>query len=270
METLAELAAVCGLTWAGIGIGRRVSRGRFWGWGVAVPLMLVALVMAGHRVARLAFVPPVSWVVGAQVDPVMMAGAIACLLTVLRARMRQRRQRIALTVLRAVMVGFYGLTPLLLPMVVRGDLLAGATTVDIHGVCLQTHGYTCGPAAAVTCLRVLGVNAQEGRMAVEARCGPVVGTDGALLAHAVNRWYGAAGVRCGYRYVGTLESLRLPAVATVVSLRYGGHDVAVLAVNAEEVIIGDPMSGRDRWPKTEFLAEWTGAAAEFEKTLAKN
>jgi Peptidase C39 family len=269
METLAELAAVCGLTWAGMQIGRRLSRGRFWRWGVAVPFMIVGLVMTGHRVARLAFVAPVSWVLGAQVDPVVMAGATACLLTVLSTRMRQRRQRIALAVLMAVMVGFYGMTPLLLPIAVRGDLLAGVTTVDAHGVCLQTHGYTCGPAAAVTCLRALGVNAEEGRMAVEARCGPVVGTDGALLAQAVNRRYGAQGVRCGYRYVGTLEGLRLPAVATVVSLRYGGHDVAVLAVNAEEVIVADPMSGRDRWSRADFLAEWTGAAVEFEKIVAK-
>jgi hypothetical protein len=232
-------------------------------------LGLVALVMAGHRMAWLAFVAPVSWMVGAKVDPVVMAGAIACLLTVLGGRMRQRRQRLAIGVLMSVMMAFYGIVPLIMPLMVRADLLAGTTHVDLHGVCLQTHGYTCGPAAAVTCLHALGVKAEEGRMAVEARCGPVVGTDGTLLAEAVNRNYGAIGVRCAYRYAGTLEGLRVPAVATVVSLRYGGHDVAVLAVSKDEVVVGDPLSGRDRWPRAEFLAEWTGAAVEFERRAEK-
>ncbi len=85
------------------------------------------------------------------------------------------------------------------------------------------------------------------------------------LARAINRIAEARGVQCEYRFVGTLESLSTPAIATIVSPRYGGHYVAVLEVTPDEVIIGDPLSGRDRMTRDEFRGEWTGAAHLFNR-----
>ncbi len=106
--------------------------------------MVIGLTILGHRSPRLAFIPPVSWVTNARAEPWIMAGAIACLLSVLGSRLAQRRQQVAVFVLMGAMIGYYGIVPVVLPVWVRSDLLAGATRIDLHGICLQTHRYTCG------------------------------------------------------------------------------------------------------------------------------
>ncbi len=247
--------------------GRAAGRARGAWWGVMFFLGMTAtgFVVAGHRSARLSFVWPVSWAVNPHVAPMLMAVVVPLMFSVLIVRLKLMRQRVAVGVMMGVMFGYFSCVPLVAPLVVRGDLVGGETRVDGRGVCLQTHGYTCGPAAAVTCLRALGIRAEECPLAVRAQCGPLVGTDGVLLAEAVNGMYCGEGVRCVYRFVGSLDGLRTPAVATIVSPRYGGHYVAVLEVTGTEVIVGDPLSGRDRWTREEFVREWTGAADEFRR-----
>ena len=77
-----------------------------------------------------------------------------------------------------IMLVNYGLLPAALPLVVRPVLAVTKTHLDRQGVCRQSHAYTCGPAAAVTCLARLGVTAEEGQLAIDARTGPAVGTYG--------------------------------------------------------------------------------------------
>jgi ABC-type bacteriocin/lantibiotic exporter with double-glycine peptidase domain len=69
--------------------------------------------------------------------------------------------------------------------------------------------------------------------------------------------------------VGSLEALRVPAVANIFSPRYGGHYVAVLEIAPAYVIIGDPLSGRSKWSREEFLAQWSGAAHVFSAAAAQ-
>ena len=262
---LVELCGILllgGCAWIG---GRAAGRasGAWWAMLFFVGMLATGLVVAGHRSARFSFVWPVSWAVNPHVEPLLMAVVVPLMFSVLIVRLKLLRQRVAVGVMTGAMFCYFACVPWVAPLMVRGNLLAGRTRMDRHGVCLQTHGYTCGPAAAVTCLRVLGIAAEEGALAVRARCGPVVGTDGVLLAEAVNGMFGAEGVRCEYRFVGSLDGLRTPAVATIVSPRYGGHYVAVMEVTGSEVIVGDPLSGRDRWTREEFVSEWTGAGHEF-------
>ena len=159
------------------------------------------------------------------------------------------------------MIFYYGMLPAVLALGVRSALGHAITRVDQNGVCLQTTGYTCGPAAAVTCLRALGEAAEEGSVARAAHCSPSFGTDGRVLARTLEGLY--RGLHCRYGYFDSLEALSLPAVADCQITGIGGHYVAVLALEKEYVIVGDPLCGRVRLSREQFLAEWKGTAIVF-------
>jgi predicted double-glycine peptidase len=56
--------------------------------------------------------------------------------------------------------------------------------------------------------------------------------------------------------VATLEDLRVPAVADMMMPQIGGHFVAVLAVQGDGMLLGDPLSGLGLGPQGEFMADW--------------
>jgi uncharacterized protein len=132
------------------------------------------------------------------------------------------------------------------------------THFDSHGVCLQSRNYTCGPASAVTCLRILQVSAHEGHIALEAQCRPPIGIEGQMLAAAVARLYGDKGITARYCYLASADAAAPPWVACMRTA--GGHDVAVLHVASDAVLVGNPSRGLQRMSREDFDALWTGAA----------
>jgi hypothetical protein len=264
-----QLIAIGPLAAAGCWAGWRAGRARWWGWVFAGALAVVLLVAAGHRSPRLSVLPPVAWAVDVDVEPLVMAAAVPLLLVPLLAR-SPRRQRPFVGVVAGIMLAYYAVLPPLCPLVARGALAAGRTHVDKSGVCVQSTPYTCGPASAVTCLRALGVPAEEGRVAIAARCGPMVGTAAAALAAAVRREFGPAGVAAECRYVPTLAELPTPAVAEVIDPQWGGHFVAVLEAGPDFVIVGDPFGGRrQRLAAAEFLGRWKHLAVVMSRTTPR-
>ncbi|MCL2646292.1 MAG: cysteine peptidase family C39 domain-containing protein [Phycisphaerales bacterium] len=258
-----KLVAVLMLVVIGGSVGRRLGKSRWWWVGFAGSLLLVSLVIVGRRSVYLSFVWPFSWAISPHVGPLMMGMAIPVMLGVLMVRLPERRKRVMVGILAGAMLVYFGLLPVVLPLAVRGSLLGTATVVDHDGVCWQQHNYSCGPAAAVTCLRMLGVEGQEGLIGALAETAPTLGTDGQMLAAAVEKLYGGKGVQCTYRYVSRIEELRTPAVAAIQSPKHGGHYVAVLKVEDNAVIVGDPINGKERWGRQEFLDQWRGAAVEI-------
>jgi len=230
---------------------------------VGLPLVLVGLVILGHRSTRLAFWPPVMWATGANWNPLLMTAAIAVMFAALVVRLPAKRSRPATVLAMGAMLLHYGLMPAALPLMVRPALAAAATRLDSHEICLQAHAYSCGPAAAVTCLRRVGLQGDEGALAIDARCSPAFGTDGHVLAYALTERYGARGLTCAFQYFDSLDQLPTPAVADTVMPLIGGHYVAVLEVTVDHVVVGDPMSGLRRMPREEFLAVWKRAAIVF-------
>jgi hypothetical protein len=190
-----------------------------------------------------------------------MTSLVALVFGLLIPRLTKARQRMVVWCLAGAMAVYFGLVPVLAPAVVRGSLTGTAGETDGQGVCRQTHDYTCGPAAAVTALRRLGVEAAEGPLAVAAHCGPAVGADGHALARAMTA--AAAGrAAFSFRWVGDAGALAAmtPAVVTLDSNLLRGHYVAVLEVTPTHVLIGDPQAGRQRLTRDEFAEEWDGAA----------
>ena len=126
------------------------------------------------------------------------------------------------------------------------------------GVCLQRDDYDCGPAAAVTALRVLGIEAEEGEIAILAHTSSALGTPPDVLAEALQQRYGRQGLFCQYRYFNSIEELK-EAGPVLAVIRYGflvDHYVTILQMREQELIVGDPSQGRVRYSFAAFEKKW--------------
>lgn len=257
-----QLLAIGPLAWLGTRGGLRVGRSPGWWAAFAASLGWVSLVIVGHRLPELSLVPPVTWAVDVRIAPFAMAFVIPGMFATLVPRLpRERRTFVA--IVTSLMVINYALLPAACPLAVRPALAATRTKFDPHGVCLQTHPYTCGPSATVTCLRALGVAGDEGPLSIAAWCGPMVGTDARFLAATVNALYRAEGVRAECRYERSVDSIRVPAVVAMDLPQVGGHFVAVLEVAKDHVLVGDPYTGRGRLARHDFEKAWSGITIDF-------
>jgi len=255
-----QLIAFPLLAVGGIRLGIWSARQKNWWIPVTTAFILIALVIFGVRTERLHFLPPFSWLVNLRINPPLMTACISVLLTILLLKLPQRRTRYLVATAMAVMLLVYGLFPVIMPLAARATLLSTPTLIDRLGVCRQRHGFTCGPAAAVTCLARLGIKADEGPIAVAAHCGPGVGADGWALASAMNT--AAPGHHFTYRYAARPEDLTLPAVADMNMQSVGGHYIALLAIDGNDILVGDPLTGFDRMPRSEFMSQWKHGAIE--------
>ena len=144
------------------------------------------------------------------------------------------------------------------PALARSELADLKTTINNDGVCMQGTDYTCGPAAAVTILRRLGLPAEESDLALRASSSDHTGTEAGDLAAAIQERFGADGVRTEEGDSETLDELRktLPALAVIKWDARTDHWVAVLEVNDQQVRCGDPVRGLRTVSRAEFEQEW--------------
>ena len=159
---------------------------------------------------------------------------------------------------------YFSVTPFLMPVFAYPHLSRLETTIDANGVCLQSNGYNCGPAAAVTVLRKIGVPAEEGVLAIRAHTTMFAGTPPDSLCAAVGREYG---VKCRTVYSGDILEFRghEPLIAVVKFGFLVDHYVAVLAVTDTAITLGDPLTGIRRCSHEEFGKEWRNAIIMIER-----
>jgi hypothetical protein len=258
----AQLLLFLPLAAAGGWLGHAAARRRRWWVVVMLCLMVIGVVIVGRRVPRAAVLPPFSWAVDAGWNPLLMTFVVALVFSTLLPRLPAGRTGPATVVAMAVLVIYYGLLPAMFILAARPALARLQTRIDKNAICHQTTGYTCGPAAAVTCLARMGIRAQEGELAIQAHCASAFGTDGPFLAATLNQLYPA--IHCAYDWFPSLDAVPLPAVCDCEIKGVGGHYVALLEVLADAVIVGDPMSGRVRLSRGQFLEEWKGTAIAFQ------
>ena len=262
MSSWLESLGALGLAGLGIGLGLGAARLRrpWWTLGYFAPLaVIVSLRLARHWPA-FGLLPPVFAIASGGARYAALSLAIPMIFTTLIARLKSPSKRALAGAFAFVAVAFYGIGPLVAPALVRARLLAIPTTFDEKGVCLQQTGYTCGPAAAVTGLRALGLEAEEGEIAVLSRTSPCGGTQAASLCAALRKRYAADGLSCRYRSFESVAELGdcCPVLAFVKFAPLVDHWVAVLEVRPDRVVIGDPARGlRQRW-RGDFEKLWRG------------
>jgi predicted double-glycine peptidase len=262
MNPWVAAGAVFGLGLAGAGAGWAFSRvrSRWWVAGFVVPLVLVLMIGATRHDRQLDFVAPFSWLVAGRLEFVLLAPIATMLLFTPLGRMKQARQRVLVGAFALVFMVHSAVMPFLGPALVREQLAGLKTWQDRDGICLQQTGYTCGPAAAVTALRRLGLPAEEGELAILMHTCPSAGTPPDTLARALRQRYGEA-IHCEYRYFRSIDALSADT-PTLAIMKFGlfvDHYVVVLEIAGESVTVGDPLDGVQVLSRQAFAEKWRGA-----------
>src|SRR5205809_4445767 len=205
-----ETVGVVLLGVVGVALGRWFSRLErpYWTLGYFVPLVLILLIGLAYRVRALEFIPPFSWLMAGRTEFALTALIGTMVLTTPLSRLPQRRDRAAIGVLMVWIVFQVAAWPFLAPAFNHDELEGLKTRIDSDGVCLQNTDYTCGPAAAVTALRRLGLPAGEGELAILSHNSAAMGTPPDVLCRALQQRYRRDGLRCEYRAFRSIPELK--------------------------------------------------------------
>jgi len=274
MNPWIETAGVILVAVLGIVAGSVFSRLRrpYWVLGYLLPLMLIAMLGLVRLDNSLSFVRPFVWVSTGRVRFITLSLAVSMGLTVPLSRLPRRWERLVVCLLMAGFVAWFSVLPFLVPALIRERLSNLKTRFDANGICRQTTDFTCGPAAAVTALGRLGLSANEGELAVLSYSSPVVGTLPACLTSALQKRYGAEGLRCSYRRFESIEQLRKAGI-TLVVVRDAfllDHCVAVLDVSDDTVTVADPVTGEEVVPYRKFEKIWRFAGIVLQRDPIQN
>jgi predicted double-glycine peptidase len=230
----------------------------YWMLGYFIPLSLILIYRAALFCPALAFLPPASWMMIGLRKFALLSFVAAMVLTAPLSRLPRKRDRLLVGLLMAVFVAVKSVWPFLAPMANHRQLAHLQTRVSSDGVCRQTTDYTCGPAAAVTALRKLGLPADEGKLALLSHTSSTTGTEPDILAGVLQKEYRKDGLSVEYRAFKDLSELR-QAGLTLAVVKFDflvDHFVTVLEVTDAEVIVGDPLNGLDRMTHDEFRKKW--------------
>jgi predicted double-glycine peptidase len=262
----AQLFAFPPLVWLGTRLGLRLGRTPAWWISFSAALAWTCLVIVGRRFPRFSLEPPVSWSVDITLAPFFMAFLVPLLFATLIPRLPGKR-RAFIVIVTSLLTINYAPLPAACPLLVRSTLAATRTRINAEGICLQTTPYMCGPSAAITCLRTLGIDADEGPLAIAARSGPMVGTDARFLARTIQAQFADEGVRARCEHLTKIDAMRTPAIAAMNMPLIGGHFIAVLDVTPTHLVIGDPYSGRYLMKRAYFLRDWTSITISLSRVV---
>jgi hypothetical protein len=133
-------------------------------------------------------------------------------------------------------------------------------------LCSQTTDYTCGPAAAASMLRLLGIDADEIEMAALCLTRPGRGTLDLGMYRGLNLKLRDAGARRRVRIL-RLDPDDLAAVRTpcILRVRLGSdHMVVLLETHGDRLVVFDPSTPHSRliWDRRWLTqqARWSGLA----------
>ncbi len=257
---LLETLGVVGLAMAGAIFGFWLARhpARVWGGAYLFVLGLVGLVILGRYVPGLEYATPFRWLMLDRREYALMAMICTVGLIPALRKLKNRRLAVLVTLFMALFIGHFSLMPFLLPAFNRAYLAKLQTKLDRHGVCWQQTDYTCGPAAAVTVLRKLGLPADEGEMAILAHTTHRAGTPPDALLAAIQLRYADQGVRCQFSTFKHVTELRgLEPVITVIQFGFlVDHYIVVLQVRDNQVVAADPLMGMRTLSHSDFEFIW--------------
>ncbi|HVU27959.1 MAG TPA: cysteine peptidase family C39 domain-containing protein [Verrucomicrobiae bacterium] len=246
---------------AGFALGQLSSRlpKGWWLAGYFVPLTVILFYgVAIHFPAMLPNAPFVSWLFVGRKKFDVLGFVTAMVLAAPLSRMPQKRDRRVIMLLMVAVVFGISVWPFIAPLFNRKELARLHTRINPDGICLQNTGYTCGPAAAVTALRRLGLPAEESEIAILSQTSSFTGTPPDLLAEALRQKYAQDDLTVEYRFFKNLDELR-KAGLTLAVIKFSfmvDHYVTVLKVDDSTVTVGDPLNGLTTIPREEFLKQW--------------
>jgi predicted double-glycine peptidase len=260
MSPWVETLGVITLAALGFAVGRICSRlpRPWWTIGYFLPLLLIVLIGLAHRFRTLEFVVPFTWLMAGRMEFILGAFVCTLVLTTPLSRLPKQRDRMAIGILMTAMVGLAFVPPFMAPALNRHTLAALPNQIDADGVCRQSTDYTCGPAAAVTALRLLDLDGTEGDLAILARTSNAMGTPPDLLARALRQRYAADGLEVEYRPFQSVADLDQPGY-TLALVKFSflmDHYVVVVEVSEDTVTVADPLTGLATLSHEDFARIW--------------
>jgi predicted double-glycine peptidase len=230
----------------------------YWPIGFAIPMGLIVLYCVAIFVPELTNIPPISWMLIGRSRYVTFNFVATMLLSAPLTRLPQKRNRVMVCALIAVLTAMSAV-PFLAPAFNRSYLAGLKTRMDANGVCRQSNEYTCGPAAAVSLLRKLGLVAEEGEIAILAHTSSLTGTEPDVLAKALQKRYRTDGLVVEYRSFRSLEELKNagPTIAVMKFNALQEHCVAIFGIQTNGILVADPLSGLSVVSAEEFENKWT-------------
>jgi hypothetical protein len=258
----------------GVFLGKVLSRPRknYWIAGYFLSFLLILFLAITRYSNSLAFAPLFVWITAGRVKFVIFSLAATMGLTTPLSRLPYKFERVTIYILMILVVVWFSVLPFLAPALIKGRLANLTTRLDSNGICFQTTGYTCAPAAAVTALRKLGLPAQEGEIAILSHTSPVVGTLPGCLQAALQNRYGDEGLRCQYRRFDSIAQLKDVGVilAVVKSALLSDHCVAVLEVSDRMITVADPIVGKESLSHKQFEKIWRFSGIVLKRDSAQS
>ena len=260
MSSLTETIIVVLVSIAGVYIGRKLScsPAPYKAIGFIIPFALTGLILAGKYCGPLAYYKPLAPITAGQFRFTTLALVITLGLTAPIAYLRYKWEKVLVSILMVIFVVCFSILPSLAPLMLHNEFSNLETTMNRDGVCMQSKDYTCGPAAAVTALRKLGLHAEEGQLAIRSRTSPLTGTLPKNLYDAISDIYENDNLQCQFRKFDSISELVNGGITLVVlqDAFMLDHCVAVLDISSEAVRIADPSIGEFSISIDQFEKVW--------------
>jgi len=258
----------------GVLLGWAFSRLRqpYWISGYLISLLLIAVLVTARFANPSLCTSFFDWLTATRAKFVLLSLAATIGITTPFSRLPHKFEKLAVSILLAIVVTWFSVLPFLVPALIKDYLSNLKTRIDPEGNCFQSTNYTCGPAAAVTALGKLGIQAQEGQIAILAHTSPIAGTLPQCLSSALNNRYGPAGLKCQYRHFDSISQLKDAEItlAVVKDRLLSNHCVAVLKVSDHSVLIADPVFGNISMSHKQFEKMWLFAGIVLKRDSFQN
>lgn len=230
----------------------------YWVIGYIIACIIIAILSLGRLCYPLNFIHPFDYILAGRFRFVLLGFATAIGLVSPMKRLPYRLERILVCVIMFQIVIWFSVMPFLVPALLKSHHASIKTMKSTQGICFQTTDYTCGPAAAVTALARLGIQAEEGNIAILAHSSPVIGTLPRCLLNALENKYSDNGLSYGYKIFKSVEDLKNADVtlAVVKESFFTDHCVAVLEVYDNHLLIADPTTGLKEMSFQAFAKIW--------------
>lgn len=129
-------------------------------------------------------------------------------------------------------------------------------------VCLQTSGYSCGPAAAVTLLSIRGIHTDENEMARLCATNPILGTSEYHICSGLAERLRSHDFKPELTQAKgqNISSLTLPFMAVVKHSFFADHWIVVMEKHKGGFSISDPLTGKIHMTEDAFADRFQGTA----------
>jgi hypothetical protein len=273
MQAYLETVGVLAVAILGVLVGKAFSclKRPYWMGGYFLSLALATLLILPRFYYPLHFLPLFNNLLAGRTRFVILCIAVTIGLVAPLDRLPYRLEQILVCVLMAIVIGWFSVMPFLAPALLRNSHASLRTTINSQGICFQTTDYTCGPAAAVTALTKLGIDADEGNLAILSHSSPIVGTLPQCLADALAKRYANLDLNCKFRPFDSIDQLRDADVTLAIVKDHflADHCVTVLEVNRDNVVVADPVRGRQELSRKQFTDKWRFSGIAIKRRLPK-